>query len=205
MHRMLALVVGALLAASGAASASADGAAVGAPAPAFAAQDAEGRPRSLQDYHGKFVVLEWFNNDCPFVRKHYGSGNMQRLQATYTAQGVAWLTISSSAPGKQGHLTAEQAKAIIGERGATPTALLLDPDGAIGRRYGAKTTPHMFVIDPAGTVIYAGAIDDTPSADPADIARATNLVAQALDAAQAGKPVPVAESKPYGCSVKYAE
>lgn len=175
----------------------------GQPAPDFALPDADGRARSLADARGKFVVLEWFNNDCPFVRKHYGSGSMQRLQAAATGRGAVWLTIASSAPGKQGHLTPEQARMVLQERQAKPTALLLDPDGRVGRLYGAKTTPHLFVINPEGAPIYAGAIDDRPSTDPADLQGATNYVQRALDEAMAGQPVSVPETAPYGCSVKY--
>lgn len=177
---------------------------VGDAAPDFTLTDSTGAERSLSDFTGSFVVLEWFNNDCPFVRKHYGSGNMQRLQATYTGQGVAWLTIASSAPGKQGHIVSPDAAAdLIRARQAQQTALLLDPDGTVGKRYGAKTTPHLFIINPAGILLYAGAIDDTPSADPADIPGATNYVQQALDEAMAGTPVSVARTQSYGCSVKY--
>jgi peroxiredoxin len=176
---------------------------VGGPAPDFNLTDAHGTTRSLAQFRGTFVVLEWFNNECPFVRKHYGSGNMQRLQADATARGVAWLTIVSSASGKQGYLTPEQALAVLAERGSHQTALLLDPDGTVGRLYGAKTTPHCFIINPEGRVIYAGAIDDRPSTDPADIPGATNYVTQALEEALAGKPVSVPSTKSYGCSVKY--
>jgi peroxiredoxin len=179
------------------------GAAVDESAPAFSAPDASGRTRSLDEFAGKFVALEWVNPDCPFVRKHYDSGNMQRLQRTYTGQGVVWLSVNSSAPGKQGHLTGATARAFVQQRGAAPTAVLLDPDGTVGRAYGAKTTPHMFVIDPQGVLIYAGAIDDVPSAEPADVTRATNYVQAALDAALAGQPVATPRSQPYGCSVKY--
>ncbi|MBI4342664.1 MAG: thioredoxin family protein [Candidatus Omnitrophica bacterium] len=176
---------------------------VGAAAPAFTLTDTNGQPRSLGDFTDQFVVLEWFNKDCPFVRKHYDSGNMQRLQAAYTGRDVVWLSIVSSAAGKQGHVTAEEGTAVLAQRQAHPTALLLDPDGTVGRSYGAKTTPHLFIIKPGGTLIYAGAIDSTPSADPADVPASTNYVAQALDEAMAGKPVSVAETKSYGCSVKY--
>jgi peroxiredoxin len=176
---------------------------VGEPAPAFSLTDAHGTARSLAEFKGKFVVLEWFNHDCPFVGKHYNSGNMQALQADATGRGVVWLTMASSAPGKQGYLTREQALAIIAARGAHQTALLLDSDGAVGRLYGAKTTPHLFVLDPEGRIIYAGAIDDRPSTDPADIPGATNYVRRALDEALAGQPVSVPSTKSYGCSVKY--
>jgi peroxiredoxin len=189
----------------GAGSAHAEGAAVGTAAPEFTLSDAAGTPHALSDYRGKFVVLEWFNNECPFVRKHYDSGNMQMLQAAATAKGVVWLTIASSAPGKQGHLTPQAATQVIQQRQAKQTALLLDADGAVGRRYGAKTTPHVFIINPEGVMIYAGALDDHPSFDPADPPKATNYVRQALDEAMTGKPVSVASTRPYGCSVKYAD
>ena len=176
---------------------------VGQRAPDFSLPDAAGATRSLSEFAGKFVVLEWFNNECPFVRKHYDSGNMQRLQAAYTAKGVVWLTVASSAPGKQGYMSAEQAQGVIRARQAHQTALLLDPDGTVGRRYGAKTTPSLFIINPEGVLIYAGAIDDTPSTDQADIGPAENYVRRALDEAMAGRPVSVSETKSYGCSVKY--
>ncbi len=176
---------------------------VGQPAPAFTATDAKGQPHALAQYKGKYVVLEWFNNDCPFVKKHYDSGNMQRVQADATGRGAAWLTISSSAEGKQGHLTPEQAEAVVAARGAKQTALLLDGSGAVGQLYGAKTTPHMFIINPEGTLIYAGAIDNQASTDPADVATASNYVQQALNEAMGGKRVSVAETRSYGCSVKY--
>ena len=176
---------------------------VGEPAPDFSAPDASGATRSLAEFKGRFVVLEWFNPECPFVRKHYGSGNMQGLQAAAAERGVAWLTVVSSAPGKQGYLTPAQAGAVIEELGTKQEALLLDPDGTVGRRYGAKTTPHLFLIGPEGRLLYAGAIDDRPSVDPDDIPGATNYLQQALDEALAGEPVSVPQTKPYGCSVKY--
>ena len=172
-------------------------------APAFTLTDAEGQKRSLSEFQGKFVVLEWFNYDCPFTRKHYASGNMQQLQRMYTAKGVVWLSINSSAPGKQGTLTPETAKQRSTEQKIASTAVLLDSSGKVGRIYGAKTTPQLFIIDPEGTVIYTGAIDDKPSVDPADISTAKNYVQRALDEALAGKPVSVAETRSYGCSVKY--
>ncbi len=176
---------------------------VGEPAPEFSLTDVTGESRTLSQQKGSFVVLEWFNPDCPFVRKHYGSGNMQQLQQTYTQRGVVWLSIDSAAPGKQGHLTPDTAQQFIKEREVHASAVLLDPDGAVGRLYGAKTTPHMFVTNPEGVLIYAGAIDDIPSPDPADIPEAINYVATALEEAMAGNPVTVPESRPYGCSVKY--
>ncbi len=181
----------------------AEGVAVGAEAPDFSLIDSNEQARSLSEFEGQFVVLEWFNHDCPFVGKHYGSGNMQALQRTYTEQGVAWLSINSSAPGKQEHLTLEQARRLTEEKGAAPTAVLLDPEGTVGRRYGAKTTPHMFIIDPEGVLVYQGAIDDTPSTNQADIPTAKNYVQLALDAVLAGEPIAEASTKPYGCSVKY--
>ncbi len=173
------------------------------PAPNFTLKDVEGKSHSLADFKGKFVVLEWINFDCPFVGKHYHSGNMQKLQQTYTAKGVVWLAICSSAPGKQGHFTTEVIKKRLAEAKAAPTAYLIDADGTAGKLYGAKTTPHMFIIDPKGTLVYAGGIDDIRSTDVADIAKAKNYVAAALDEALAGKPVTEKVTTPYGCSVKY--
>jgi peroxiredoxin len=181
----------------------ADSPPVGSAAPDISATDSKGRAQTLSQYKGKYVVLEWFNPECPFVKKHYGSGNMQKLQQEFTGKGVVWLTIDSSAPGTEGNLTAEQANAKIAEWKAHSTALLLDPDGKAGRNYGAKNTPHMFVINPEGKVIYEGAIDSKPTANPADIASATNYVKVALDESLAGKPVSTPSSRPYGCSVKY--
>jgi hypothetical protein len=172
-------------------------------APAFRLQDLQGATRTLAEFRGKVVVLEWINVDCPFVKKHYGSGNMQALQRAYKARGVIWLTIAGSAPGKQGHYPAAAWPALLAERKAAPSALLLDPAGIAGRAYGAKTTPHLFVIDRAGKLVYTGAIDDKPSTNPADIKGAVKYLAAALDAHLAGKPVAVADTKPYGCSVKY--
>jgi peroxiredoxin len=176
---------------------------VGAPAPDFTLTDAHGAPRHLSEFHGTYVVLEWFNPECPFVRKHYGTGNMQALQQEMTREGVTWLAIDSSAPGNQGHLLAEQARAFIDREGVAATAVLLDPHGEVGRQYGAKTTPHMFVVNPEGVLIYAGAIDDRPTPDPADVPGATNYVRQALREAQRGQPISVPQTKSYGCSVKY--
>jgi len=176
---------------------------VGQPAPAFSAPDQTGSTRSLDAYKGKWVVLEWVNHECPFVKKHYGSGNMQKTQAAAEAKGAVWLSVNSSAPGKQGAMDGKLATSLTSEKHAKPTAVLLDPQGAVGRAYGAKTTPHMFVIDPKGTIVYAGAIDDKPSTDPADVPAAKNFVLAALDEAMAGKPVSVASTQPYGCSVKY--
>ena len=176
---------------------------VGEPAPAFSATDSKGKALTLGDYKGKYVVLEWTNADCPFVKKHYGSGNMQSTQKAAVDQGAVWLSVISSAPGKQGHVDGAQANALTAARSAAPTQVLLDPKGELGRLYEAKTTPHIFIINPEGKLIYAGAIDDTPSADTADIAGAKNYVKTALAEAKAGKPVTDAVTQPYGCSVKY--
>ncbi len=175
---------------------------VGEAAPAFSATDSNGKTVQLADYRGKFVVLEWSNPECPFVKKHY-AGNMQALQKEETAKGVAWLTVISSAPGKQGHVDGKQANALTKERGAAPTAVLLDPTGKIGHAYDAKTTPHMFVIDPKGTLVYMGGIDSIASADAEDIPKAKPYVKLALAEAMAGKPVTEAVTKPYGCGIKY--
>ena len=181
------------------------GAVVGKPAPEFTLKDGSGQSHALSSFRGKYVVLEWVNFGCPFVQKHYGSGNMQKLQKAYTGQGVVWLSVNSSGEGKQGYYPAADLAGVLKEKGAAATAYLLDTDGKVGHLYGARTTPHMFVIDPKGTLVYAGGIDDKPSTDQADIAGATNYVAAALDQARAGKPIATAVSKPYGCSVKYAE
>jgi peroxiredoxin len=178
-------------------------AAVGQAAPDFKLTDAKGNGHSLAAYKGRTVVLEWVNYECPFVGKHYGSGNMQALQRAYTGKGVAWLAINSSAPGKQGHFTPAEIEAKSNERKAAFSAYLIDADGAVGRAYGARTTPHMFVIDASGKLVYAGGIDDKPSTDQADVKTAKNFVSAALDETLAGKPVTVASSQPYGCNVKY--
>jgi len=176
---------------------------VGSPAPAFTAKDDRGGTRTLADFRGKFVVLEWHNNGCPYVGKQYGSGNMQKLQKEWTGKGVVWLTVESSSPGSQGYVTANESQAYMKKQNGAPTAVLLDADGTVGRAYGAKTSPHMFIIDPKGTLIYNGAIDDKPTTDNADIPTAKNFVAQALTEATAGKAVSLPTSTPYGCSVKY--
>lgn len=181
------------------------GAVAGQPAPPFTLADSHGQSHSLSDFEGKLVVLEWWNYQCPFVNKHYGGGNMQKLQKEWTDKGVVWLTISSSGPGKQGYVDASSANSIMKEKGGAPTAILLDHDGKVGRAYGAKTTPHMFVIDGKGTLVYAGGIDDKPSTDQADLATATNYVQAALEELSAGQAVSTPTSDPYGCSVKYAD
>lgn len=178
---------------------------VGDKAPEFSLPAADGSTQSLSSFAGKTVVLEWFNSECPFVRKHYDSQNMQNLQKEYTAKEVVWLTVNSSAEGKQGYLTADTAKETLAKEGSAATHLLLDHDGAVGKLYDAKTTPHMYVIDKEGKLVYAGAIDDKPSADKGDIAGAKNYVRAALDAVLAGTPVETSSTKPYGCSVKYAD
>jgi len=177
----------------------------GQPAPDFTLSDSKGAQHKLSELKGKFVVLEWLNQDCPFVKKHYDSGNMQALQKEYTGKGAQWLTIVSSAPGRQGHMTPADAEAHRKAQAASPTAILLDEDGKTGRLYGAKVTPHMFVINPDGILVYAGAIDDRKSIDTADIAGAKNYVKQALDEAMSGRPVSEPTSVAYGCTIKYAE
>lgn len=175
----------------------------GEPAPAFSLTDTNGKTHSLSDHQGKYVVLEWVNFGCPFVRKHYGADNMQKLQKEFTAKGVVWLSICSSAPGKEGNMPPEDWIKMEKENNAAPTAVLLDVDGKVGRAYGAKTTPHMFIIDPDGKLIYQGGIDSIPSAEKADIEKATNYVRLSLGEAMAGKPVSNPQTRPYGCGVKY--
>lgn len=180
-----------------------DTVAPGKKAPTFKLPDINGNEVELSSFKGKYIVLEWTNYDCPFVLKHYKSGNMQALQKKYIKKGVVWLVINSSAQGKQGNFTPEQWKKLAAERNSQPTAILLDSDGNIGRMYRARTTPHMFVIDPEGALIYMGAIDDKAGHDMREIETAKNYVQLALDAAMAGKPVENAVTIPYGCSVKY--
>jgi peroxiredoxin len=172
-------------------------------APEFSLKDSKENPQKLSTYAGKFVVLEWMNPECPFVKKHYSGGNMQKLQKEYTAKGVIWLSIISSAPGKQGYCTGPQAEANRKDQKAFPTAVLLDPSGEVGQKYGAKTTPQIFIINPEGKVIYAGAIDSIRSTNSADCSKADNYVRETLDAALAGKPVSHPSTPPYGCGVKY--
>ena len=202
MRFIHSIVAGAVLLV-GACDASQAAAKVGEPAPGFTTIDSNGKNVSLADYKGKYVVLEWTNNECPFVRKHYGSGNMQAQQKEFTGKGVVWLTVISSAPGKQGHVDGKQANELTKSRNAAPTAVLLDEKGDVGRLYGAKTTPHMFIVDPAGKLIYAGGIDSIASPDPEDLPKATQYVKVALTEAMSGKPVSQAVTAPYGCSVKY--
>lgn len=176
---------------------------VGEPAPDFEGVDTQGVTHRLADYRGKTVVLEWTNHDCPYVRKHYGAGNMQEQQREAAAQGVVWLSIISSAPGKQGHVSPAQADELTRSRKAAPQAVILDPEGTIGRAYGAKTTPHMYIVDPAGTLVYMGGIDDNSSANAEDIPEARQHVRVALQELAAGNPVSEPVTQPYGCSVKY--
>ena len=177
---------------------------VGETAPEFTASASNGKTIHLSDYRGKYVVLEWHNNGCPYVGKHYKSGNMQRLQKEWTGRGVIWFTVLSSAPGKQGYVTASEETEYLAKMQAAPTAALLDPSGKIGHLYDAKTSPQMVVINPQGIVIYDGAIDDKPTTDLNDVPHATNYVSLALEEAMAGKPVETPTTRPYGCSVKYS-
>jgi len=178
---------------------------VGDRAPDFTATDSNGRVHKLSEYQDKFVVLEWTNRGCPYTQKHYNSGNMQRLQHEWTSRGVIWLTVISSAPGKQGYVKAAEENAYVKQVNAAPTAVLLDPTGALGHLYDAKTTPHMFVIDSRGILIYNGAIDDRPTTDLSDVKGAKNFLSLALEEATSGKPVSVPTTRPYGCSVKYPD
>lgn len=175
----------------------------GDPAPDFTLTDINGVSHNLSDFRGKTVVLEWINHGCPFVVKHYSKGHMQALQREATANGVIWLSICSSAPGKQGHYTADEWKKVNAEKEGAATAILLDEDGTVGKLYGAKTTPHMYIIDASGTLVYQGAIDSIRSTDPDDIAGAKNYVRDALADLAAGRAVATPQTTPYGCSVKY--
>lgn len=176
----------------------------GAPAPAFSVRDANGATRTLADFAGRTVILEWTNKDCPYVRKHYEGANMQAVQRDAMADGAVWLTVISSAPGEQGHLEGAAALAHARSVNSAPTAILLDPTGTMGRAYGARTTPHMYIITPNGQLAYQGAIDDRPSARPQSLEGATNYVRAALADLEAGRAVQTAETTPYGCTVKYA-
>jgi peroxiredoxin len=175
----------------------------GQAAPEFSLVDINRKVQKLSDYRGKYVVLEWFNSECPFVQKHYESGNMQALQARYTQKGVVWLGINSTSPRHSNYRDPARSQAILKEWKSAPTAFVLDPDGKVGKQYGARTTPHMYVIDPNGTLVYVGGIDDKPSISKRDITTAKNLVAAALDESLSGKPVGTPSAMPYGCSVKY--
>ena len=204
MNKRLHIVLIVAGVALGAAILSADAPKVGQAAPAFTATDDHGKTHALADHAGKFVVLEWHNNGCPYVQKYYNSGSMQKLQRDWAAKGVVWLTIVSSAPGTQGYVDQAGSQAFVKQSGAAPTAVLLDPTGQVGHLYDARNTPQMLVIDPKGTLIYNGAIDDRPSADASSLVGATNYVTNALTEAMAGKPVSVPVTVPYGCTVKYA-
>jgi peroxiredoxin len=176
---------------------------VGTPAPDFTATASNGQTYKLSDLRGKFVVLEWHNNGCPYTQKHYNSGNMQSLQKEWTAKGVVWFTIISSAQGEQGYVTANQENDYMKRMNAAPTAALLDPTGQLGHLYDAKATPQMILIGPTGSILYDGAIDDQATSNPSDISKSKNYISAALTEAMAGKPVSVPTSRPYGCSVKY--
>lgn len=178
---------------------------IGASAPDFSLTDSKGKSHSLADFKGKYVVLEWFNPGCPFVVKHYGSDNMQKLQKQFTGKDVVWLTIDSSAPGKEGYLSPADAEKRVAEWKMHSTALLLDPDGKVGHEYAATNTPHMYIIDPSGKLIYSGAIDSKATTNPADIPGSTNYVKAALDEAMSGKAVTTPTSRAYGCSIKYQD
>ena len=199
MFRSLTLVAASLFAVAAQAAA-----VVGQPAPAFTLQGADGKTHSLADYSGKTVVLEWTNDGCPFVKKHYSGGNMQGLQKTLTGKGVVWLSIISSAPGKQGHVDAAGANALSQSRNAVPSQVLMDEKGSVGRLYDAKTTPHMYVVSPDGKLAYAGGIDSLATSDAADVAKATPYLKNAVEEVLAGKAVSTPVTKPYGCSIKYA-
>jgi peroxiredoxin len=177
---------------------------VGEPAPGFTSTSSTGTPVALGDYRGKIVVLEWTNHDCPYVRTHYETGNMQAIQREATGRGVVWLTVISSAPGEQGHVSPAQANELTSTRKAGPTAVLLDTKGTAGRLYGATNTPHMYVIDSKGVLVYAGAIDDRPTTQRSDVQGAQNYVRDALQAVASGQPVKTPVTRAYGCTVKYS-
>lgn len=187
-----------------AAVAQTDQAEIGAQAPGFTLNAADGAKHSLADFEGKYVVLEWLNFGCPFVGKHYGSGHMQELQKTYTDKGIVWLSIVSSAPGKQGYYPPKEMVKQKEKHNGNMTAILLDPEGTVGKTYGATVTPHMYIINPDGELIYRGGIDNRPTTDEADIEGATNYVEKALTAAMNGEEVSPKRAKPYGCTIKYA-
>ena len=176
---------------------------VGVAAPDFTLTDTNGETHTLSAYQGRYVVLEWLNFGCPFVGKHYDSGNMQALQAQAADDDVVWLSIVSSAPGKQGHYPPDEMNQQMASRDGAPTAILMDEDGTVGRLYGARTTPHMYIVSPDGALVYKGAIDDKPTTNQADVEMAENYVVAALTAHRAGEPIAVASSQPYGCTVKY--
>jgi peroxiredoxin len=180
-------------------------AAVGQAAPDFSAMDTAGKSHKLSDFKGKLVVLEWTNPGCPFVVKHYGGGNMQGLQKEFTGKGVVWLSVNSTEPDSRDYLAPAKLAGWMKEKSGAPTATLMDEAGKIGQLYGAKTTPHMYIVSPQGQLIYAGGIDSVPSARADDIKTATNYVRQGLNEALGGKPISMASTRPYGCSVKYKD
>lgn len=201
-HFSSALVAGlALACTTSIAHAAAD---IGQPAPAFTAQGADGKPVSLADYKGKTVVLEWTNHDCPFVKKHYDSGNIPSLQKDAAVKGIVWLQVISSAPGQQGQVDGPTALKLNASRKAQPAGTVLDPQGTVGKLYGAQTTPHIYIVDAQGKLAYKGGIDSIASSSQADIAKADKYVANALTAIASGQKVAQASTRPYGCSVKYA-
>ena len=204
---LLALVVIASLTTTGCSESDAapvpDSPPVNGPAPAFTVSDTKGKTHSLASYKGKWVVLEWFNHDCPYTKKHYKTDNMQAIQREYTGKGVVWISVISSAPGKQGYGSAADIDEEMTEKKASPSFVVRDTAGVLGRLYGARNTPHLFVIDPEGVLRYAGAIDDRPTSSAKDVEGAKNYVKAALDAGLAGQPIAVATTQPYGCDVKY--
>jgi peroxiredoxin len=203
IHRLIiALSIASSFGASSALSATLK---IGEKAPAFELTDAKGKTHDLKKYLGKTVVLEWLNYGCPFVKKHYNSKNMQGLQKRYTDKKVVWLSVVSSAKGKQGFAEAPEMDKLNQEKGNAASAVLLDPSGKVGKLYGAKTTPHLYVVNKKGVLVYQGAIDDHPSTDEDDIKGSKNFISEALDQTLAGKPILVTETEPYGCSVKYAD
>jgi hypothetical protein len=177
---------------------------LGAPAPNFTLTDSNGKAISLADFKGKTVVLEWTNHECPYVRKHYGGNNMQALQKKWTGQGIVWLTLISSQPGAQGFVHGLEANKLTEERGAAPTAVLLDPRGGVGRSYGAQVTPHMYIVTGDGTLVYMGGIDDKPTTRLEDLKTAKNFVDAALSEVVEGKVVSIKTSRAYGCTIKYS-
>ena len=202
--RRFTLAFAAAMALAGSAGLAVAQPAIGKAAPDFTAKDADGKPVSLSDYKGKTVVLEWTNDECPFVKKHYGGQNMQALQKKWTAKDVVWLTIVSSPPGEQGYADGPKAKKLTADRGAAPTAVVLDPTGDVGRSFKAQVTPHMYIVRGDGTLAYMGGIDDKPSTKTEDLKGAKNFVDAALTEMADGKPVSVQTSRPYGCTVKFS-
>ena len=207
LARRTLLTVGAALALCGSLALSTAAGAkpeIGKTAPDFTGTDSKGNNVKLSDLRGKTVVLEWTNHDCPYVRKHYGAGNMQKLQADAAKDGVVWLSVISSASGSEGHVSPAEANQLTASRNATPAHVLIDDKSKIARAYDARTTPHMFVVDPSGKLVFMGGIDDKPNTNKADIVTAKNYVRAALDAVKAGRPVETSVARPYGCSIKYA-